>query len=365
MSKKKNKTTPSPWRFISNIFISRDKEYFVENLSMLLASGLPILPSLEAIKKESRSAQMQKIIDDVEKDIDGGMPLWKALEKTKIFSATIVSLIKIGEKSGQLAKNFKVIATQQQKDRIFKLRIRSALLYPSLVLGLTLVIGTGIAWFILPRLAVTFSALRLKLPLITKIVIGLGAFLNDYGYIFFPIFFLIIGLIFYFLFLFSKTKIIGQAILFNFPGIKNLIREVELSRFGYIFGNLLNAGLPIMEALDSLIDTTAIFSYKNFYKFLKNNIDEGNSFEKSFDRYKNINKLIPAAIQQLIVTGEQSGNLSETLLQIGRLYEDKSETTTKNLAVLLEPVLLVIVWLGVITVAIAVILPIYSLIGGL
>lgn len=87
-------------------------------------------------------------------------------------------------------------------------------------------------------------------------------------------------------------------------------------------------------------------------------------FKKSFASFKNINRLIPISIQQLVITGEQSATLSATLLKIGQTFETKTDITTKNLSIILEPVLLVIVWLGVVTVAFAVILPIYSLIGG-
>jgi type II secretory pathway component PulF len=93
--------------------------------------------------------------------------------------------------------------------------------------------------------------------------------------------------------------------------------------------------------------------------------EEGNSFQKSFVAYKKIKNLIPTSVQQMVASGEQSGHLSDTLFQVGQIYEAKIETTTKNLSVILEPVLLVIVWLGVAAVAFAIILPIYSLIGGL
>jgi type II secretory pathway component PulF len=91
----------------------------------------------------------------------------------------------------------------------------------------------------------------------------------------------------------------------------------------------------------------------------------GNSFEKSFQAYAGIDNLIPQPIQQLIISGEQSGNLNKTLIKVGKMLEAKSDTTTKNLTIIMEPILLVIVWAGVVSVAFAVILPIYSLVGGL
>jgi type II secretory pathway component PulF len=180
--------------------------------------------------------------------------------------------------------------------------------------------------------------------------------------------------LFFFIFSFSKTKFIGQFILFSTPGIKGLIKEVEVARFGYLLGTLLGAGLPITHALDSLASATEISRYKKFYLYLHDSVGDGNSIQKSFVSFstrggstfggKHVNRLIPAPIQQLIVAGEQSGTLPESLLKIGQTFETKADTTTKNLTIILEPILLVIVWLGVVTVALAVILPIYSLIGG-
>jgi type II secretory pathway component PulF len=108
-----------------------------------------------------------------------------------------------------------------------------------------------------------------------------------------------------------------------------------------------------------------VIRYKKFYQHLHDAIDMGNSFEKSFALYKDIDKLVPQPIQQLIISGEQSGNLNKTLIKVGQVLEAKSDTTTKNLTIIMEPILLVIVWAGVVSVAFAVILPIYSLVGGL
>jgi hypothetical protein len=180
-----------------------------------------------------------------------------------------------------------------------------------------------------------------------------------------PTFILGVSIFFYFLFFYKKTKFIGQAILFAIPGIKNLIREVELARFGYIMGTLLEAGLPVIEALDSLKESGTLRAYGKIYVQLKEGVEEGKSFEECFRSNRRIKKLIPTTIQSLIAVGERSGRLGKIFLNISESYENKTELTTKNLSVILEPLLLVVVWLGVVAVAMAVILPIYSLVGGL
>ncbi len=359
------KKTQKRKRIFTILIPADEKEYFIENLAMLLSSGMDILMALDSIRKEVKSSQMKAVIDNLIEDVESGLPIWKVLEETKFFPAFIISLIKIGEKSGSLVKNLKVIAVQQKKDRTFTSKVRSAMMYPVFVLALTLIVGISIAWFILPRLTLVFDQLKVELPLITKILIGFGKFIGQYGNIAVPSF--VFGLLFviYFVFIFSRTKFIGQTLLFAIPGIKKLIQETELARMGYILGTLLDAGLPVVDALESLAEASTFYKYKRLYLFLSNSLEDGNTFEQSFELYKKSRKLVPTTIQQMITVGEKSGHLAETFISIGETFEEKTDNTTKNLAVILEPILLVIVWLGVVAVALAVILPIYSLIGGL
>ncbi|EKD46878.1 MAG: Type IV pilus assembly protein tapC [uncultured bacterium] len=352
-------------RIYTGLIPVEEKEYFIENLSMLMSSGMDILTALDSIKKEVRSSQMKAVIDGLRNDVEAGFPIWKVLEETKFFPAFIISLIKIGERSGGLVKNLKMISNQQKKDRSFDSKIHSAMMYPVFVLGLTLIVGIGIAWFVLPRLTVVFDQLKVELPLITRLLVDFGKFISQYGMVAVPLFVFCLSILVYFMFFFSKTKFMGQTLLFHVPGIKKLIQETELARMGFILGTLLEAGIPIVDAIDSLIEASAFYKYKNLYIFLRENIANGNTFRQGFDSYKKTRKLIPATVQQMIIVGEKSGNLPGILLAIGEGFEEKIDNTSKNLATILEPILLVIVWLGVVSVALAVILPIYSLIGGL
>ncbi len=344
---------------------AREREYFVENLSALMDSGIDIVSAISAIETEIKTKKMKEAIYELKEDIESGSFLWKAFQRTNLLPSHIVFLIKLGEETGKLPENLSVIAIQQQKDREIKSRLRSAMIYPAIVFFLTLVVGLGITWFVLPRLAQVFRELKVKLPFLTEVVIGVGNFLGNYGSVVVPILIILGSLVFYFLFFFSKTKHLGQATLWKLPGIGNLIRDVELSRMGYVLGTLLKSGVEMTYALDSIKEATGLRVYQVFYTHLRSGVEEGNSFRESFDGYKNSSKLIPLPMQQMIVAGEDSGRLAESLLKIGEIFGRKIELTTKNMAVILEPVLLVIVWIGVVLVALAVILPIYSLIGGL
>ena len=345
--------------------LDEEKEYFIENLSMLLAAGINVTSALSSIKVGMKSPYMQKIVEDLKKDIEEGSSLWKAFAKTEILPEHIIVLFRIGEMTGKLPENLKLINIQQQKERIFRAKIKSAMMYPVLVLTLTAVIGIGIAWFILPRLSSVFASLRLDLPWITKILIKVGNFLGEYGLVVIPLFLLALFFLIYFVFIFKRTNFIGQWILFRIPGIKDLIQQTELSRFGHIMGQLLSVNLPVTDAIESLKSSTTILAYKKLYAHMKSEIEIGSSFQKAFNSHPGIDKLIPAPIQQMIASGEQSGCLPKLLKTIGEVFEEKTDATAKNLSTILEPLLLVVIWGGVMSVALAVLLPIYSLIGGI
>lgn len=352
-------------KFFKNFGLTKSRDEFIENLNMLMNSGMSITGAISSIAKETRNTRMKKILEEILFDIESGSAVWKALLKTELFKDYTISLIRLGEESGKFLENLKVVTLELEKNREFSSKVRSALMYPAFVLGLTGFIGVGISWFILPKLAKVFDQLNIKLPLITKLLIGFGVFLGEHGKYVVPLVVIFLGVLAYFIFVFPKTKEAGEIILFSLPGVKGLMAEVEIARFGYLLGTLLDAGLQVTQAIDSLASASSSIRYKRFYEHLRDSVDMGNSFEKSFTSYKKIDKLIPTAIQQLVISGEQSGNLHGTLLRIGQVMEEKSETTTKNLTIIMEPVLLIIVWAGVVSVAFAVILPIYSLVGGI
>ncbi len=367
MSPRKNKTPrPAPKHSLfSNIGIGKERDYCIENLATLLSSGMDISLALEAIKSGVRSTHLRQMLDGIKDGVDSGSPLWKSLEQTSLFPSHITSLIRLGEETGRLSDNLTVIVNQQRKDRVFKSRVRSAMLYPAMVFVIGLVVSIGIAWFILPRLGGVFSSLNLTLPLITRAMIRMGVLVDQYGSIVIPIALLIVAIAWYVLFFFSRTKHWGQKILFAIPGVGRLMQEVELARFGYILGTLLAAGLTVPKALRSLAEATDLLAYHQLYQHLGERMDEGNSFQKSFGLFEQTDALIPPPIQQMITAAERSATLSKSMLKIGETFEDRAETTTKNLSVMIEPILLLIIWAGVISVALAVILPIYSILGGI
>jgi len=344
---------------------AKDREYLTTNLTMLLKAAVPVGEALESLASTSNSKLFKQAITQMQHDIDEGMPLWKVLQRSGVISDQTLALVRLGEESGNLVANLEVATRQEEKQRILRSKVRSALIYPIFVLGLTGVVGIAVAWFLLPRLSQTFTQLNVPLPFISKFFLNIGVFLKQYGMYAIPGGLIAMILLLYLLFAAPKTKRAGIWLLFHTPGISRLMYEVEIARFGYLFGTLLEAGLGVTEALELLQNSTNAPQYQRFYRYLRDAFDQGYGFRDALPKYKGSRKLLPGSVQQLIIAGERSGSLAETLLTVGRTYEQKADTSTENLEVILEPILLVIVWLGVMGVAIAVILPIYKLTSGL
>jgi len=344
---------------------SKDREYFTSNLVLLLRAGVPVGEALVSLQETSGSHTLKQALEQMKSDIDEGMPLYRALSRSGIVGGQTQALVELGEQSGRLIDNLEVAAKQEEKQRVFRSKIRSALLYPTFVLGVTGIVGLGVAWFLLPRLAETFSQLNAKLPLISKILIGFGTFLKNNGVWAVPLGFVLLLAAGYILFAVPRTKRSGQWLLFHVPGVSKLLHEVEIARFGYLLGTLLQAGLSVTQALHLLQSATNLVDYKVFYGYLKTSFEDGYGFKDSLKQYAASKQLVPPAVQQMIIAGERSGALPETLISVGTIYEAKADTSTQNLETVLEPILLIFVWLGVLGVAVSVILPIYSLVGGL
>ncbi len=346
-------------------FPFKDREYFVENLALLLKAAVPLGQALASLEQTSRSKEMKNALHEMQADIEAGEALAITLERSGLVGTQTLALVRLGEQSGHLVENMQLAAEQEEKRHFFHSKVRSALIYPTFVLSLTLIVGLGVAWFLLPRLSTTFTQLAVSLPAISKAMIGFGIFLREHGLVAVPsALFVAVG-IGYMLFSAPRTKFIGQALLFKTPGIARLMREVEVAQFGYLLGTLLDAGLPITKAVRLLGQSTTANRYRKFYEYLAQSLEDGQSFQQGLAGYNKISDLLPPSVQQMVIAGEHSGSLSQVLRTIGRTFEQKSDVTTQNLQSILEPILLVIVWVGVMAVAVAVILPIYSLVGGL
>jgi type II secretory pathway component PulF len=341
--------------------LGKDRDFFVENFSLLIGSGVSALEAISSIRIQVQSKRFKKILLSIENDVEEGLSLWKAFNNSGLFPSRIVSLIKAGEESGNLSKNLEAVGVQLTKEKEFRSKVFTALLYPSIALITSLVVGLGAAFYLLPQLSSLLASEEANLPLISKVLFSVGIFLEAYGAVALPTIVILILTLLYFLFFFKKTKILGEKILLSLPGLKTFVQEVEVARMGFIVGSLLEAGLSITETLKSLSESTTMKSYQAFYLYIQKQIEDGNSFEKSFKSYPKSGGLVPATIQQMIASGEKSGNLSNVFVKIGNMFESRHKNTSERLTVILEPLMIIFIAVVVFIIALGVLLPIYSL----
>jgi len=348
------------WPYIS-VGFGNERDYFIENLSLLISSGMGISAALSALSLSVKSWKMKKITKVIESMVNAGMPLWKSFEETKLLPERVISLIRSGEEAGRLADHLNLVTIQGHKEKVFQSRLRGALLYPGIVLSLAVVVALGSAWLVLPKLVSVFSESKDALPLATRILLQTGSFFEHYGAVAVPSIIVTLIILIYGLFFFKKTKFIGDYILFHIPGIKDLVQGVEVARFGYIFGVLLQAGFQVNEALDSVKKGTTYASYHKFYEHLQTSLTRGESFREAIANFPKADRYIPIPIQQLIMSAEKSGKLSETFIRIGVIFEEKTDAMSRDLATVLEPIVLIVVGLIVGFIVMAIIGPIYGL----
>lgn len=348
-------------RWWNTVGLNAQIDVFLENLAALLNAGIDITSALNAIIEETPSRRMRRVISDLRQEIVQGSSFTTALEKIGLLPSRILTLIRFGELSGKLIENLKVVVLQNAKENQFRSRVRSSLSYSVVVVVLTILIGTATAVFTLPKLADFYAGSGVELPLLTRLMIDLGHFISQYAAFILPPIAAVFLIVVYFLFSFPRTRFIGHSLLFRTPLIRGLIVNVEVSRFCYILGTTLEAGVPLVEALEAAISSTTFANYKHFYQYLRKHITEGYSFRRCFQEYRQAKLLFPASVRQLLMAAEQSGMLSESLLKIGAMYEQKTDTLARNIPVIIEPILLIIIGLGVMFLALATILPIYNL----
>ena len=342
--------------------LGKERQSVIQNLATMLNAGLPLIDSLKTLQMETRIRPMKKLLQRIVDLVENGSPLWRAMEDQHFFSPHAIALIRIGEEAGNLAKNMEYLAEQQEKDAGLRAKIKMAMIYPTIVFVMMFVIVIGLGMFVLPSLISVLYSLNVELPLSTRIIIIFTEFFTSYGKVAVPS--MVAGLLLLLILgKFTPLRVVAQWFLFRIPGIGRLTREATIARFGVILGGLLQAGVPFVDALRSMAEVTPVVAYRKFYFKLLDHVTLGDSFAKSFQVLRGSQTLLPASVQQLVITGEKSGSLSAILLKIADIYEKKANNTAEKLPVILEPMLLLFIGGLVGTIAFSIIVPIYSIVG--
>lgn len=347
---------------LGHIGLGKERMRFVQNLATMLNAGLPLIDGLRTLQLETRAKPMRKILQKILDSVENGSALWRAMDDQSFFSLHAIALVRIGEEAGNLAQNMEYLALQEEKDHELKSKVKMAMIYPSIVMTIMFIIVIGLGMFVLPNLIGVLYSLNVPLPFVTRMVILFSNTFTNYGHIAVPA---MIGGFFFMIILakYTPLKVMFQWMMFRVPGVGSLAREATIARFGVILGGLLKAGVPVIEAMQSLVEVTPIVSYRKLYSRMLDHITIGDSFSKSFAAIKGSEKLLPPSVQQLVITGEKSGALADIMLKVADIYDKKASETAQKLPVILEPMLLLFIGGLVGTIAFAIIVPIYSIVG--
>ncbi|MFA6099212.1 MAG: type II secretion system F family protein [Patescibacteria group bacterium] len=338
-----------------------DRIIFARHLAVMLKAGLSLPEALDAIMEQTPSKNMALVVKNIIKDINNGSTLAASLARfPKVFSGMVVGMVQVGEASGSLEENLNYIATILDKDYQLRRKVKSAMMYPAIVLSGTFILGIGLSIFILPKLVRMFDTFRLELPVVTKIFLGLANFLVNYGlYVLVGL----VGLIILtrFLMKYSLTKPFFHRIYLTLPIVGKLTKNVNLARLSRVMSILLKSGVTINE---SLLITEEVVTNVFFKRELEKSL-EAVQRGKLLSATLAGGKYVPKMASRMIAEGEKTGNLEQSLAYLADFYEKEVDDTTKNLATILEPVLLIFIGVILGFLAVAIISPIYQFTGSL
>jgi len=335
--------------------------FFTKNLSTLLRSGSTLPESLAVLKEQSKG-KLQKILSDASRQIDGGNTLSATLRKyPKVFSEIYTNMLQIGEESGKLDQNLEHLSLQLEKSYSLRKKIISAMIYPSIVLVGGVLLSIGIAIFILPKVARIFKNFHTELPLATRILLRISEFFQNNGPLAITLF---IGItVFLFWILRQRfTRPVTHWIILHLPVVKQISQHLNLAVICRNMSLLLKSGTTIDESIKICAKSLSNIYYQRFLLSAHGKIKGGDSLTNVLHANKN---LFPPTDVQIISVGEASGNLSNSLEYCSSLHEAEVDDLTKNLATILEPILLITIGLMVGFLALSIITPIYSITGQL
>lgn len=346
------------FKFTSKLSLD-EKAIFTKRLAFLINANVPIIESLQIIKRQMGSGGRSKIFSQIIADVANGQYLSTGLLRfRKTFGDFAINVIKIGEEGGVLHKNLEYLSEEFRKRYEIKKKVIGSLIYPIFVISATIGVIGIIAAFVFPKVSPIFYSLGANLPITTRILIASSNFiLNYWHYIIVSVF----SSIFIITLAYKKIELFNYAvnrISFSIPIIGKLLKNYQLTNFSRTLGLLIGCNVDIVTAAKITADATTNLVYKKeIYKLAEELI----SGRKISQRLEKSPILFPDMIHQTISVSEVTGNLGEAFLYLGNYYESEVDDLTKNLSNSLEPILLLVMGLIVGFVAVAVISPIYEI----
>lgn len=349
-----------------NALLSRvkmqDKIIFAKNLGAMLKAGLSLSRAIGIMEKQTGNEKFKKTLSEMGSDIAKGSTLSDSLAKSPdIFSSLFVAMVKAGEESGSLAESLNIVGGQMEKTYMIQRKIRGALLYPAIIICAMFVVGALMLVYVVPTLTATFKELNVDLPISTQVIVAISDFLVAHTIIALLSFILTVGLAIMF-FRSPRGKRIADFTMTRIPLIGPLVKKINAARTARTLSSLLSSGVDIVEALGITRDVVQNSYYKEVLEGAQKSIQKGSQLSRAFSEAPS---LYPILVGEMVEVGEETGKLSDMLLQVALFYEEEVEEATKNMATIVEPFLMIMVGAVVGFFAVSMISPTYSLLNNI
>ena len=349
------------WSAYFSGFISiglKEKIAFIQNLDLLLRSGVAAPRAMRIIAKQTANRKFKSIVETMAADVEAGKSMHEAMSTyPKVFSQIFLSMIEVGELSGNLEKSLEYLRIQLQREADLKAKTKGAMIYPAVIVCAMIVIGALLGIFVLPKLTATFKEFDTQLPILTRIVIVISDFMAGNAVL------VIVGLIVIAAGLvFGSRTPAGKRMFAYFflhmPMISPIVKKINIARFARILGSLMKSGISVVQGLQVTGQALGNVYYQEVMLATADSVKLGVPLTDSLAKHEN---LFPFIVTQMLAIGEETGNLEQILDQLAEHNEMEIDDTMKNLSSIIEPLLLLVIGVVVGFLALALIMPIYNI----
>jgi len=335
-----------------------DIAVFSRQLATMLASGIPLVQAFEIVGNGHEKPSVQKLILDVKQDIEGGTSLHEALAKHPLhFDDLYVNLVEAGEQAGALETLLDKIATYKEKTEAIKKKVKKALFYPAAVMVVAVVVTLILLIFVIPQFESLFKGFGAELPAFTQMVINLSKFVQSKG-IYLAV---VIGAAGYAFFYFKKRskkmREVLDRISLKLPIIGPILVKSAIARYARTLSTMFAAGVPLVEALESVAGATGNIVYENAVMKMRDEVATGQRLQRAMEN----TGLFPNMVIQMVAVGEEAGALDQMSAKVAEFYEAEVDNAVDSMSSLLEPLIMAILGVLVGGLVIAMYLPIFKL----
>ncbi|MEK7557617.1 MAG: type II secretion system F family protein [Patescibacteria group bacterium] len=335
-----------------------EKLFFIQYLGIMLKSGIPLSISLNTLSVQTTNKRFSWVIKDVAASVEKGTAFTESLKPhEKIFGQFFINMIESGEISGKLEETLAQLYIQFKKQYELTSKVKGAMTYPIVILTAMLGIGTFMMIVVVPQITVMFKEFDAELPLMTRLIISISNELAQHSALF------LVGIVLFIIFLTSilkthKGKYIFQLILLKLPIFSPIIKKINLARFSRTISSLLKTDIMIVKSFQITAGVIGNLHYRKAMNEMADKIKKGEKINEAISCYP---KLFPPAVIQMISVGEETGELDYILGELAQFYENEVDQIMNNLPSIIEPLLILILGVAVGGMAVAIIMPMYTI----